>query len=57
MGKLLEGWEATGFGAGLQLARYGMWKHTLIVPLPADGVIRINSSGISFTGQSWCAEK
>ena len=53
-GKWLEGWEATGFGAGLQLAWDGMRSCTLIVHVPAYVVITINSSGIYFTGQSWC---
>lgn len=50
-GKLLQGWEATGFGAGLPLAWHGLWHCTLIVCVPVYVVIMINSSGIYFAGQ------
>lgn len=52
-GKWPEGWEATGFAAGLPLAWGGMRNCTLIVHVPAYVVIVINSSGIYFIGQSW----
>jgi len=51
-GEGLEGWEATGFSAGLQWFWDGMGNRTMIVHVPACGGIMINYSGIYFSGQS-----